>query len=75
MITIDSLKRIRQEPTPANIRAQLGRLGLTQQQGAELLRINPRTMRRYLQEPGTPGSVPMPFPTFVLLRMVEGGEQ
>lgn len=71
MITIDSVKRMRQEPTPENIRAQLDRLGMTQEEGAALLRVNPRTMRRYLQVPGTPGSTPMPFSTFTLLRMIE----
>jgi hypothetical protein len=33
-----------------------------------VLRINPRTMRRYLQEPGTEGALEMPFASFALLK-------
>lgn len=75
MITTDDIKRLRQEPTPDNVRAQLDRLQLTQQEGAALLRINERTMRRYLQEPGTSGAAAMPFSSFALLRLAKRGER
>ncbi len=34
--------------TPAALRAQLGRLGLTQTAAARLLGVDPRTMRRWI---------------------------
>lgn len=55
-------------PTPANIRAELERLDISQGEAAELLRINERTFRRYLQDPGTIGATPMPFSMFALLQ-------
>lgn len=55
-------------PTPEAIRLEIERLGLAQTELAALLRIAPRTLRRYLQAPGTDGYVPMPFPTFALIK-------
>lgn len=73
MISANEIERVTFNHTPEEIEAQLRRLRLTQVEGAELLRIHPRTMRRYLQAPGTPGSTPMPFPTFALLRLTKRG--
>lgn len=60
--------RIRGAPTEKMIRAELERLGMAITEAALMLRINDRTMRRYLQEPGTAGYTPMPFPIFALLK-------
>lgn len=70
MITAEKIRKMH-PPTPERVRRELDRLGLSQTEGAALLRVNERTMRRYLQDPGSPGSTPMPFGSFALLRMVE----
>jgi hypothetical protein len=49
-------------------REEIERLGVSKESAAALLRIDPRTMRRYLQESGTEGSTPMPFSAYALLR-------
>lgn len=54
--------------TAEMIRAELDRLGLAITEAASLLRINERTLRRYLQEPGSAGYTPMPFATYALLK-------
>lgn len=68
---IKEVEALRQRPLPAAINKELDRLELTQVGAAELLRINPRTMRRYLQEPGTRGSLTMPFVSFALLMTIQ----
>lgn len=42
--------------TPTDLRAQLARLGLTQTGAARLLGVNPRTVRRWLED----GDIPPP---------------
>lgn len=71
MIHLRDIRRVDWGATPAAIRAELDRLGLAQTEAAALLRIDPRTMRRYLQEPGTAGHTPMPFGSFALLRLAK----
>lgn len=71
MIKLQEVRRIDWSPTPDNIKAELERLGLTQVQAAELLRINPRSMRAYLQARGTKNAATMPFGSFALLRLTK----
>lgn len=68
MNLIRDIDAIDYDPSGDVIRAELERLGLAQTEAADLLRIDPRTLRRYLQEPGTPGHAVMPFPHFALLK-------
>lgn len=71
MIRMQDVRRVDWAATPDNIRRELERLGLAQTEAAALLRIDPRTMRRYLQEPGSPGAAHMPFGSFALLRLTK----
>ena len=71
MITAQDINKVPYTPTPENIRAQLERLKINQVEAAHLLRVDERTMRRYLQEPGSPGSTTMPFGSFALLRLTK----
>lgn len=66
---MQDVHRIPYIPTPECVRKELDRLGITQAEAAELIRVDPRTMRRYLQEPKTEGSTPMPFGCYALLRL------
>jgi hypothetical protein len=65
------IHRIPYEPTPGDIQAELSRLGITQVEAAELIRVNARTFRRYMQAPRSEGSTPMPFGSFALLRLAK----
>lgn len=71
MIRMIDVHRIPYEPTPEQIKAELDRLGINQVEGAELIRVDPRTFRRYMQAPRTEGSTPMPFGSFALLRLAK----
>jgi transcriptional regulator with XRE-family HTH domain len=46
---------------PAYLRDLLEAAGLSQQQAAHALGVDPRTLRRWLQEPGTEGAAPIPY--------------
>lgn len=69
MITPSVIQRVA-EPGHEDVKAELARLGLSAAAAADLLRINLRTMQRYLQPPGTSGATPCPFAVFVLLRLL-----
>lgn len=71
MIKMKDVHRIPYTPAPECVRKELDRLGITQAEAAELIRVNERTMRRYLQEPATEGSTPMPFGGYALLRLAK----
>jgi len=51
--------------TPVELHAILGRLGLSQAGAASLLRVNVRTMRRWMD-----GEIEVPFAVAVLLRLL-----
>lgn len=69
MIHQSTIHRLVYDPSPDVIRRQLARLKLTQAEGAALLRVDPRTMRRWLQE--GPGSSPIPFAALAILKSAE----
>lgn len=71
MIHMKEVRRTPWQPTRDDIQRELDRLGLLQTEAADLLRINQRSFRRYLQDPGTPGHAVMPFSSFVLLRLMK----
>lgn len=68
MIKVSDVIDIKMKPTARAIRAELERLGMTQVEMAEVLRVSARNMRRYVQDGETEGSVPMPFPTWALIK-------
>lgn len=70
MITPDQITKIKKNPTAKDVQAEIDRLGYSQSELSELLHIDPRTLRRYLQARGTDGATPIPFPTFALLRLL-----
>lgn len=48
--------------TPADLRTELARLGLSQRGGAAYLRVNEKTMRRWIS-----GEIPIPHAIALLL--------
>jgi hypothetical protein len=48
-------------PTPAEIRADLARLGLKQTAAAEMFGISAQAFRRYLMDPAKPSASPAPL--------------
>jgi DNA-binding transcriptional regulator YiaG len=52
--------------TPAQLRAVLDRLGLSQSEAARLLSIDPRTMRRWVLD-----EQPVPAPVAILFRLLD----
>lgn len=71
MIRINEVRRASTKPTPEKVRAELERLGLSQTAAADLLRIDERTMRRYVQPVDTEGYAEMPFASFALLQLMK----
>lgn len=71
MIHLKEVRRVPADPAPETVRSELERLGLSQVDGAKLLHVDPRTMRRYLQPVGTPGALRMPFAQFALLKLTK----
>ncbi len=56
---------------PAELRSTLKAVNLTPHRAARLLGVNPRTVRRWLQEPGEPGYRPAPPMTVVILSLMD----
>jgi len=54
--------------TPAELHAILARLGLSQAGAASLLRVNVRTMRRWMD-----GEIAIPFVVAAVLRLIACG--
>lgn len=69
MIAQTTIANVEYDGSPDAVRAELERLGIAQTEAARLLRIDPRTMRRYLQDTTTKGHVPIPFPHLALLKL------
>ena len=56
---------------PTELRSALKAVDLTPHRAARLLGVNPRTVRRWLQEPGEPGYRPVPPMTVVILSLMD----
>ena len=56
--------------TPADFRAALAELGLTETLAAAVLRVDVRTIRRWKQEPGTKGHRAMPGPAVAMVEQM-----
>lgn len=69
MNTTDTIHRLVYDTDPDVVRRQLARLKMTQAEAAALLRVDPRTMRRWLQE--GPGSSPIPFAALAVLKTTD----
>lgn len=64
MIRANEATTLPQSFGPAALQKELTRLGWTQTEAAEYLRISDRQMRRYIA-----GDTDIPFPHFALLRL------
>jgi transcriptional regulator with XRE-family HTH domain len=61
---------------PAYLRDLLEAAGLSQQQAAFAIGVDPRTLRRWLQEPGTEGAAPVPYVAqYCLEALAESGRK
>jgi hypothetical protein len=69
MIDAREAERITPIITPAMVREQIERLGWTQGEAAAYLRVDPRTMRRWLASTESPTAAPIPFAYYALLRL------
>ena len=58
---------------PAELDHCLATLDMTQADLAELLCVAPRTVRRWLQRPGTATARPVPAPVAILVRLLAAG--
>ncbi len=56
---------------PAELHSTLKAVNLTPHRAARLLGVNPRTVRRWLQDPGEPGYRPIPPMTIVILSLMD----
>ncbi len=56
---------------PAELRSALKAVNLTPHRAARLLGVDPRTVRRWLQEPGDPGYRRVPPMTVVILSLMD----
>ncbi len=56
---------------PTALRSALKEVNLTPHRAARLLGVNPRTVRRWLQDPGEPGYRPVPPMTVVILSLMD----
>lgn len=69
MIDQDKIKRIKWPTAPAKVRLELARLGITQREAAEMLRVDPRTVRSYVSHASDVS--PIPFASFAILKLTE----
>ncbi len=57
--------------SPTELRSTFKAIGLPLYRAAKLLGVHPRTVRRWVQEPGTPGYRPVPPMVVMILTLMD----